>query len=282
MRFHSIWIFVILVVSSLSQALAEDSAHKAIDESLWEVGVAGGEFYLPDYPAAAQKHAKWIAAPYVIYRGKILRADREGARARLFHGKHADLEMSFAAAFATQSKDNEARQGMPDLDYLLEAGPRASILLSKLAGRGSLRLFVPLRAVFSSDLHNMHYVGYTYGPTLYAQIEPLWHSGWIGIFQLANRFGNRSMNAYFYDVAPQFARVDRPSYDASGGYLGSDFSAGVAIPIGLRWRLFGGGQFFYNGGSSNKSSPLFRRESDFSAGIGLSYAFFRSKARAQK
>ena len=138
-----------------------------------------------------------------------------------------------------------------------------------------------MRAAFSSDLSNFKPRGYTYTPALYTQIEPFCHKGWIGFLQLAGRFGDRQMEAYFYDVAPEFARADRPTYDAREGYQGSDLFAGVAIPCGARWRLFTGAQYFYDGGSANSASPLFLRKSDYSLGFGLSYAIFRSDAPAK-
>jgi MipA family protein len=271
-----------VAISSTTAATAER------DEALWEVGVVGGELYLPDYPAAGEKHAKWIAAPYVVYRGKILRADREGARARIVRGRWADVEMSFSGSFATHSQDNVARQGMPDLDYMIEMGPRASLLLYEWgdplnfqSSAGTLRLYVPVRAVFSSDLSNFKPRGFTYSPALYTQAEPFLRPGWIGLLVLTGRFGNRTYASYFYDVAPEFARPDRQAYDARAGYVGSDVFAGVVIPIGKRWRIFTGGQFYYDEGSANISSPLFQRRSDFSVGLGISYAFFRSKAPAK-
>ena len=270
-----------------AQVTASTSAVVERDEALWEVGVVGGELYLPDYPAAGQKHAKWIAAPYVIYRGKILRADREGARARLVRGRWADIEMSFSGSFATHSQDNAARQGMPDLDYMVEMGPRLSLLLyawgdpaNVTSSAGTLRLYLPARAVFSSDLTNLKSRGFTYSPALYTQVEPFFKPGWIGLLAVTSRFGNRTYTAYFYDVAPGFAQPDRPAYDARAGYIGSDLFAGVVIPIGKRWRLFTGGQFYYDEGSANITSPLFKRRSDYSVGLGLSYALFRSTARA--
>src|SRR5688572_13316365 len=101
------------------------------DLALWEAGIGGGVGYLPDYPAAGQNHLKGLGFPYFIYRGRILRADREGARARFVHTPLADVEMSFAASFSSDSEDNEARRGMPDLDYLVEAGPRVTLKLSE-------------------------------------------------------------------------------------------------------------------------------------------------------
>ncbi len=263
-------------------AAAPEIAHPtAVDDALWEIGAVGGDVYVPDYPAAGQKHAKWIAAPYGIYRGSIFRADRQGARARLVQGRWVDIEMSFSASFASHSKDNMARAGMPDLDYLLEFGPRLSVLLSRLNDYGSLRFFVPVRAVYSSNLSNFKLRGFTYTPALYAQVEPFWHRGWIGLCQLTSRFGSRQLTAYYYDVAPEYALPQRPIYEARAGYLGTDLFTGVAIPIGTRWRFFGGGQLYFDDGSANRASPLFKRTFDYSVGAGLSYAIFRSSRPAQ-
>lgn len=251
------------------------------DRALWEVGVVAGGLYLPDYPAARQKHIKWAAAPYAVYRGKILRADREGARARLVRSSWADVEMSFAASFATDSEDNDARRGMPDLDYLGEAGPRVSLLLSRLGGRGRLRFFLPVRAVFSTDFGDFRHRGYTASPALYMNLQPFLRPGWIGVVHLAGRFANRQMNAYFYDVKGLYALPTRPAYDARAGYLGSDLLAGMVIPLGERWRVFTGGQLYAMHGSANSASPLYLRRFDYSVGMALGYTIYRSRKPAE-
>src|SRR5436190_2208196 len=115
-------LFLLLLLCSVAISGAETAAPATdqfpfTDRALWEAGVAGALTYLPDYPAAAQNHMKWIAAPYVVYRGRIMRADREGARASFFRTRSLAAELSVAASFASRSKDNEARAGMPDLDY---------------------------------------------------------------------------------------------------------------------------------------------------------------------
>src|SRR5438309_294929 len=106
------------------------------DRALWEMGLVGAASYLPDYPAADHSRLKWVAAPYGVYRGKIMRADRDGARARFLRTRFYELDLGVAASFATRSKDNPARLGMPDLDYLLEMGPRMSVTLARLGDRG--------------------------------------------------------------------------------------------------------------------------------------------------
>ena len=50
---------------------------------LWELGIGAAAVRLPDYRGSDQAHSYLLPLPYVVYRGKILRADRDGARALL-------------------------------------------------------------------------------------------------------------------------------------------------------------------------------------------------------
>ena len=252
-------IFLICGVASAAEKsgpapAAELSDYSLQDQSLWEAGVAGAYSYLPDYPAAEQSHAKWIAAPYLVYRGKILRADREGARASFLRRRSYEVDLGLAATFASSSKDNAARQGMPDLDYLLELGPRFNWSLSDLGGWGKMRFFLPLRAVFSTDLGDFHHRGFTLSPALYTRVRLGRRTDRFALAQLTASFANRQMCAYFYDVAPEFATPTRPFYDAHGGYMGSDLFGGVFLPLGSRVRFFTGAQLLVHSGSANADS----------------------------
>ncbi|HSB24315.1 MAG TPA: MipA/OmpV family protein, partial [Burkholderiaceae bacterium] len=53
------------------------------DQPLWEAGLGIGGLRLPDYRGSDQSHDWIVPVPYIAYRGKILKADREGARAVL-------------------------------------------------------------------------------------------------------------------------------------------------------------------------------------------------------
>jgi len=252
------------------------------DQSLFEIGAVAGGAYLPDYPASDQNHVKFVGLPYFVYRGDIVRSDREGTRAKLLESPYANLELSAAASFATQSSDDTARQGMPNLDYLLEIGPRLSLPLSDLDGLGKLRFFIPVRGVASTNLSDFHHRGFTLTPAFYAHIDRFVRPDWIFISQLTANFANRQLSAYFYDVDPQFATPTRPFYNAHGGYLGADWFNGLAIPLGDRFRLFTGFQFWDYAGSANRASPLFRRETSETCIFGIAYTFYESRRPAKK
>ncbi|OGR91880.1 MAG: hypothetical protein A2992_08180 [Elusimicrobia bacterium RIFCSPLOWO2_01_FULL_59_12] len=271
----------VLILTWTCIAGAEVPTTQGPELPLWEAGIVGGGGYLPDYPAAGQNHLKGIGAPYLVYRGKIMRADREGARALLLRAREAEVDLGVAASFGSRSKDNRAREGMPDLDYLVELGPRLSLTLSTLGGKGKLRFFFPVRAVFSTDLGDFRHRGYTSTPALHIRRGLGPNPFVFAIAQLTANFGNRQICAYFYDVAPAFVRTDRSLFDARGGYIGSDLFAGVLLPAGKRLRIFTGAQTLVHSGAANEASPLFKNRLNYALATALVWTFYRSPRPAE-
>jgi len=84
-------------------------------EPLWELGagIAGFRFY--DYRGSNHSNTYVFPVPFFAYRGPILRADRDGARAVLFEASRFSVDVSLGASVPTKSKNDAARVGMPDL-----------------------------------------------------------------------------------------------------------------------------------------------------------------------
>ena len=110
-----------LLVAALmpSTSLAQPAA---ADQPKWEAGLAFGGGWVNDYPGADQNHTRGMVAPLLIYRGPVLRIDREGVRGRLF--KDSDFEIDVAASAWFDAPASRAREGMPALDYLFGLGPQ--------------------------------------------------------------------------------------------------------------------------------------------------------------
>jgi len=111
---------------------------------LWELGLGVAGLRLPDYRGSDQYRAYALPLPYVVYRGKWLKADREGARALLVDVERVKVDVSVAASVPTRSRDNAAREGMPDLPATGEIGPNVNITLLRTSGT-KLDLRLPLR-----------------------------------------------------------------------------------------------------------------------------------------
>lgn len=270
------WLLALLLLLLLlpaAPALAQSQ------RPLFELGIAGGGGYTPDYPAASQNHLRWLVTPWLIYRGDWLRADEQGARARTWLGDRIELAVSGSGSFPASSHDNRARQGMPDLDWIGEIGPTVIWTIWRdLSAPGPRRLVLdtPVRAAFSTDLSSIRYRGITFEPDIAWQQRNLLIDGSRLRVSLGVIFGTSRYMEYFYSVAPQFALPDRPAYNARGGYLGTRVSLSYRVPITETVSVVMGGRLYNFSGAANADSPLFRREWNYAVAAGFSWTFLRS------
>ncbi|HEY4250435.1 MAG TPA: MipA/OmpV family protein [Roseomonas sp.] len=274
---------VTLLLLSCGTAAAQEAAPGEIRRPVLELGLIGGGGYVPDYPAADQGRLRGIIAPFLIYRGDFFRSDDQGARLRAFHNDVAEFSLSASGSFPASSDHNDARRGMPDLDWLGEIGPTLRLTLwrdSDPAQPRRILLETPVRAVFSTDFTSISHRGFTFAPELAFE---------AGGFALPNArlragigvtFGDHRFMDYFYGVAPEFARPDRPAYGARAGYLGARASFSYRVPVTERLSVVAGARVEYFGGAANRDSPLFRQDWNISVAAGFSWSIWRSEAMA--
>src|ERR1017187_10048364 len=121
--------------------IASGSLGDVVHKPLAELGMGGGGGYFQDYPASDQQHLKGVGFPFFIYRGEIFRADeRGGASARVISTVVWTFDLGFTGSFPTSSNDNMARVGMPNLDWLIELGPRLGFYFFRLSDGGGLAI----------------------------------------------------------------------------------------------------------------------------------------------
>jgi len=246
---------------------------------LWEVSVAAGGIYSPDYPAADKNSLHGLALPYVIYRGDLLRLGTDSiAKGVFIDNDYAELNVSMAASFNADSNDNSARRGMPDLDYLAEIGPQLKIKFGELYG-GKAELQLPVRAVLSTDFGRVDHRGYLFNPKFSYARQNIFNSGIDMISTIGSGFATKKLHEYYYRVEPLFATPARPAYEEDGGYLGSVITLGLSYGITDRVRAYAGGQAGYYGGAANEDSPLFRQKVNASVHAGFTWSIFQSDAR---
>ncbi len=245
---------------------------------LWEAGAGAAVFSSPAYPAAEQHTTRALALPFILYRGKVLRADQQGVGARLVNTDRIEFDVGFAAALPSHSDDVSARRGMPDLGTLVEFGPRVKVHLADLGEQGRVRFELPLRTVIEAR-GGLRRQGWTGEPRLVWQKIGADRT-WTVEGQLGALFGDRRIQRYFYDVAPQYATVDRPEYHADAGLLLVRTGLFGTYRLNPDWRLFGFVRLESYAGAANKDSPLFKKNAGAAAGIGFAWTFARSGVRA--
>jgi outer membrane protein len=213
----------------------------------------------------------------VIYRGEVLRADGEGAGLRAFRSRDFELDVSAAGAFGSSARDVPARRGLADIGTLVEAGPRLRWTLAGSRERGRLRLDLPVRAVFDLEDRLAHR-GFVVQPGLVWDREV--RDGWSVGLSASVLLADRRLASTFYGVPASAALPARPAYDAQAGVLAWRLGASVSRPITRDWRVFGFARVDSVAGAANRASPLVRQQTGATVGLGVSWTWLRSDARA--
>jgi outer membrane scaffolding protein for murein synthesis (MipA/OmpV family) len=254
-----------------------DAQALAQGEPLWELGLGTAAVRFPDYRGSDQFSTHVLPVPFVAYRGRFLRADRDGARAILFAGRRIEVDVSLSASVPSDSKDNDARRGMPDLPGTFEIGPNVNVELWQSADRRyKVDLRLPVREAITLQ-RSPRAIGVTFSPNLNLDIRNFagrWNVGLLG----GPLYADRRYHQHFYGVSPEFATATRAAYSAPGGYAGWRAITAFSRRVGDAWL---GGFVRYDdlGGAAFTASPLVRRERSFTAGIGISWIFAVSTQR---
>ena len=206
-------------LAALLAAACWGAPAQAKEEPLWEYGLGIGALAFEDYRGAAASHVYPVPVPYVVYNGKFLKADRDGVHGTLFNQDR--IELNWSANLTTPVRNDRARSGMPDLKSTLELGPSLDLHLWRTEdARVKFDLRMPLRAAVTLEA-SPRFIGWTFTPRFNLDVaDPLGLAGWRLGLLAGPLFANRIYHDYFYTVAPQYATLSRPAYEATGGYAG--------------------------------------------------------------
>lgn len=267
---------VALLACWLAAPALAQTGSAAADLPLWEVGVGAFGASQQAYPGASEHVRRGLALPFVAYRGKYLRADRETLGVRAIDRPRYEVDIGFAGNFGTPANDSEARRGMPELGTMVEFGPRLKWHFGPVNGGDRLRAEFALRGVFDLD-DRFRNKGAAFEPRLvWERDQGPWRYG----ASAGALFGDRKLANTFYGVAPADATPDRPAYSAEAGLIALRFGANVSREMTSDLRLFLFGRIDSVAGAANRASPLVKRTVGASIGVGLTYTFARSSQRA--
>jgi outer membrane protein len=258
-------------------SLASSGAHAA-QQPLWEFGFGVGAVAFNDYRGASAVHGYPVPVPYFIYRGNILRADRDGVHGRFLDSLHLELDVSANATAPVFSRHSAPRAGMPNLASTLELGPS---LLWHVWHSDDRRLRfdvrTPVRNAITIDSPPRS-IGWVFSPNLSVDYSGFGRaSGWNFGLLAGPIYAQRQYDAYFYSVAPRYATAARPAYEAPGGYAGSQ----VLISTSKRFRDYWFGAYLRHDwlqGAVFGPSPLVQTRSYWGGGFGFVW-MIRSSSR---
>lgn len=247
------------------------------EKPLWELGAGLALLQLPDYPGSNQSRIYLLPYPYFIYRGEVLKVDRERVSGRIFKTDTVLLDFSLYGQVPVKSSDDNARSGMPDLDPTFELGPALNItLLENRQNRYKLNLALPARAVFSTDFSSLRHEGWVFSPRLsFEKADFISGTGLNLGVSAGPLFADRGYNSYYYSVEPRYATATRPAYDAGAGYGGSSITLG--LNKGYKQLVFNAFvSVTFLQGAVFEDSPLVKSSYSVMSGIAVSWIFLKS------
>ena len=270
-----IWPFLLsaLLFPATGHTSSDNASFTETDDQLplWEFGMTAVAARLPHYIGSDEYKNYLYPLPYVIYRGKILRADREGVRGIFYKGEKFETSLSLWGN-PPVSDENEARLGMPELDAIGEIGPALRYYFYRHGWQDHLYLQAAWRTAFSFGFNggldiDMDYQGWHSSVDLCYHNKTLIDGRKLSIFLKGGfRFTDSGYNDYFYGVPSQYATSRREPYEADGGYAGFSLSGSlfkemtsrVSIGCYVRWNNLDGATF--------EDSALVREKNNYAIG----------------
>ncbi len=256
-------------------AVAQGTAASALP--LWEFGGVALGVSQSAYPGADQQVNRALVLPYFVYRGDVLRADRDTAGIRAMKTETFELDVGFAGAFGAGSEIIDARQGMRKSGTLVELGPRLKVDLGAGPAGGRLSAEFPARAVLDLSDKAAHR-GWSLEPKLTYSNRTA--GGWRYSASVSAIVADTRLAQTFYEVRSSEATAARPAYTAESGLVSWRFGTAFSRSLARDWNLFGFAQLETVAGAANESSPLVRRSSGASVGVGVAYTWMRSERAA--
>lgn len=215
MNLHRLW--ACALASLLSASICNPGYAQENEDKKWEIGVGIGAVTGPDYRGSDEYRNFNSPIPYVVYRGKIIRSDREGIRGNFLRTDQYEFTFSAGAAITPEADKSTLREGMPELGSTLELGPSFNIKLTGEYLRQGWHLQIPWRAVFAIGADDSGYIGSLFQPQLVYQHS---FSQWRFTYRAGILFASDDYHDYYYEVKPEYVTSERSYFDADGGYSG--------------------------------------------------------------
>lgn len=271
------WGIFLLGLAALVPVFSAAKPAACAEKPLWELGAGLALLQIPDYVGSDKNRIYLLPYPYFIYRGDILKVERERVSGRIFKTDAVLLDISLYGQVPVKSSDNDARRGMPDLDPTFELGPSLNItLLENRPDRYRLYLALPARAVFSTDFRSMRHEGWIFSPRLGLEKNDIIPGTGLNLgISAGPTFADSGYNSYYYSVDPAYATASRPSYSAGSGYAGSSITFG--LNKGYKQLLFNAFvSVTFLQGAVFEDSPLVKSRYSVMSGIAVSWVFLKS------
>lgn len=258
-----------------------EAQFKTVNKPQWEFGLAAAGVRAPAYPASGVNTERGFLVPWFIYRGDKVRFQDGGLKVIALQSQRVTIDVSISGSLNANSDDTPLRAGMPDLDYLLELGPKVDVRIwERDLGDGQksrLNWSTALRLALSTDFSSIRSRGPVLGTQLGYRRSGLFGDTTSFSASVESTWTGEQLMDYFYAVDPAFVTSERPAFDAQAGYVGTRLSVGLGRRFHKNVLGFLGVAVALHDGATNDDSPLFESTSNTSVFGGISWTIKQSK-----
>lgn len=188
----------------------------------WELGAGLSYFQIPYYPGAEASKNYILPFPHILVESDYLSIERNVISGHLFSTDSFKVDISFAGALKAESNKIALREGMPDLNYVIEAGPAFKWLLQGAFDKDfALTFELPVHRVITTDLKQVDAIGWRYKPGLYVKKK---YADWTLNADLSLLYATNDYHDYFYSVDDAYVTASRNAYSAASGFSGVEYT----------------------------------------------------------
>lgn len=264
---------VLALLASLAMQQASFAGQEqAPADTEWDLGlgVAGFSYYL--YPGAANTNSFLLPAPYFTYRSPEFEIDR-GIKSFIYNSETIVIDISADFNLPVKSSETVARQGMPDLDFMLQLGPSIEFLLNDAReSYFDARFELPVRLALTTDFSSVDTIGFVLEPRFSFAHRRQGKHGIDHKLTVGLRFATDEFLAYYYDVEQVYATADRARYQTAAGFAGSLLKYRISYRDNdLVYYLFARYQSLR--GAVFEDSPLVVKQDYGFFGLGFAWVF---------
>ncbi|MDQ6990985.1 MAG: MipA/OmpV family protein [Mariprofundaceae bacterium] len=216
---------------------------------------------IPQYMGSNERQQLVLPLPYFVYRSDRLQVNHNGIRTKIFDSDSLSLDASFGAGLSV-SGNNKARQGMPNLPFTVQLGPRLNWQIKETSNQG-LKFRLPLRWNIDTSLHHAGYL-----------VEPefLWNAQLSSSSRVAvgigSTFTSQAFNNRYYTVTKKYATSTRPRYQASSGLHSIFLQSSIHYDYSPSWAMFAAMRYRNMNVSKLSQSPLVKTPHYLSVFLG--------------
>ena len=228
MQLLKVFTFILFITSAKAQL---NPTFHSLKLPLFEVGVGAINIDVPYYPGSLRNQNRTLPLFWPIYRGKYFRLDQEGTRAKLTNKELYEVGISAGFSFPVKNNDVDVREGMNDINYVVEIGPRIIYRIISDSSWQKLNFNLSIRSAFEINDKNLRSknIGVSGGSNLSYWIYLNKDKSASLFTNIGILFGDKKYNDFYYGVSNRYETSSRLTFQAKEGEISKEFL--VELPL---------------------------------------------------